>query len=97
MVSLILLGQSCLFFRSKGYGYCLTNRPQKNFLEKEVKKISKFAGEFFDENAQCELVFGQAGRNPFQRLPPTPFPDMPRQQITERLLENHFNKLTILQ
>jgi hypothetical protein len=24
-----------------------------------VKKISKFAGEFFDENAQCELVFGQ--------------------------------------
>jgi hypothetical protein len=48
---------------SKGYGYCLTNRPQKNFLEKEVKKISKFAGEFFDENAQCELVFGQAGHS----------------------------------
>ncbi len=46
---------------SKGYGYCLTNRPLKNILEKEVKKISRFAGEFFDENRQCQLVFGQAG------------------------------------
>ena len=44
---------------SKGYGYCLRNRPNWNYLESEVKKISRFAGEFFDENAQCELVFGK--------------------------------------
>jgi hypothetical protein len=28
-----------------------------------VKKISRFAGEFFDENRQCQLVFGQAGHS----------------------------------
>jgi len=49
-------------FLDKGYGYCLRNKPTKNFLEKEIKKMSRFAGEFFDENAQCELVFGKGSR-----------------------------------
>ena len=37
----------------------MRNPPLRNYLEKEIKKISRFAGEFFDENAQCELVFGK--------------------------------------
>ena len=63
------------WFCSKGFGFCLSEPPRRNYLEKEQKKVAlninnnnnnititskvaRYAGEFFDENRQCELVFG---------------------------------------
>ena len=47
---------------SKGFGNCLTNRPKRNYLEKEKSQVTRFAGEFFDADAQCSLVFGRGSR-----------------------------------
>ena len=42
---------------SKGFGDCLKQPSAVQYLGKE-EKDSKYAGEFFDENEQCKLVFG---------------------------------------
>ena len=36
----------------------MRNYPRKNFIEIKKQKENKFAGEYFNSNAQCELVFG---------------------------------------
>ena len=41
----------------------------KNNLAQEKGKLPKYAGEYFDENAQCELVFGP-GSSVCSYMPP---------------------------
>ena len=43
---------------SNGFGHCLRNLPRNNHLDLKRQKENKFAGEYFDSSAQCELVFG---------------------------------------
>ena len=57
------------FYFSKDFGYCLKQPSRRNNLEGEKKKVSKYAGEFFDENEQCELVFGP-GSSVCSYMPP---------------------------
>ena len=45
-------------FFSNGFGHCLGNKPRNNHLNVKNNNEIKYAGEFFDSNAQCELVFG---------------------------------------
>ena len=47
-----------MIFRSNGFGHCLKNSPRNNQLELGSKS-GKLAGEFYDSNAQCSLVFGE--------------------------------------
>lgn len=42
-------------FLDANYGHCLQNEPDRDLLKREVPKLP---GEYFDENKQCELVFG---------------------------------------
>ena len=48
-------------FFSGNYGHCLGSKPSVNYLVPE-QKLSKLPGEFFDENQQCEFVFGNGSK-----------------------------------
>ena len=54
---------------SKDFGYCLRGRPHQTNLQKERKKVPRYAGQVFDENRQCELVFG-GGSSVCSYMPP---------------------------
>ncbi|TRY74484.1 hypothetical protein TCAL_01321, partial [Tigriopus californicus] len=42
-------------FLDLNYGHCLQNEPHRNLLKRDVAKLP---GEYYDENKQCEFVFG---------------------------------------
>ena len=46
---------------SANYGHCLLNRPARNYLVSGVDG-SKLPGEYFNEDKQCQFVFGQDAR-----------------------------------
>jgi len=48
-------------FRSGGYGECLLDRPTIDLLEAH-RNSKRLPGENFDENKQCEFVFGNGSR-----------------------------------
>ncbi|XP_071745117.1 A disintegrin and metalloproteinase with thrombospondin motifs 9 isoform X2 [Lepeophtheirus salmonis] len=46
-------------FLDANYGHCLLNKPKRNFLHSNLNQITKLLpGQHFDENKQCEFVFG---------------------------------------
>ena len=46
---------------SANYGHCLQNKPRRNYLDTS-RNFPKFPGEYFDENKQCEFVFGPGSK-----------------------------------
>ena len=46
---------------SGNYGHCLNSKPLVNHLVLK-DRLSKLPGEYFDENQQCEFVFGNGSR-----------------------------------
>ena len=46
---------------SGNYGHCLKSKPLVNHLVLK-DRLSKLPGEYFDENQQCEFVFGNGSR-----------------------------------
>ena len=52
--------QFCPHF-SGNYGNCLLNEPKNNLLDR-MNHVPKYPGEYFDENQQCEFVFGNGSK-----------------------------------
>ena len=50
-----------IFTFSGNYGHCLNSKPLVNHLVLKDRH-SKMPGEYFDENQQCEFVFGNGSR-----------------------------------
>ena len=50
-----------IFTFSGNYGHCLNSKPLVNHLLLKDRH-SKLPGEYFDENQQCEFVFGNGSR-----------------------------------
>ena len=50
-----------IFTFSGNYGHCLNSKPLVNHLDLKDRH-SKLPGEYFDENQQCEFVFGNGSR-----------------------------------
>ena len=48
-------------FSSGNYGHCLRNKPSINLLTR-MGKVARYPGEYFDENKQCEFVFGNGAK-----------------------------------
>ena len=48
--------------RSANYGHCLQNKPTHNLLDEDKDDVAKLPGEYFDENKQCEFVFGHGSK-----------------------------------
>ncbi|XP_054721410.1 A disintegrin and metalloproteinase with thrombospondin motifs 9-like [Uloborus diversus] len=48
-------------FLDAGYGYCLLNKPKQDLLER-FEHAKTAAGELYDMDYQCELVFGKSSR-----------------------------------
>ena len=46
---------------SAGYGECLLDRPSKDLLDTH-RASKRLPGENFDENKQCEFVFGNRSK-----------------------------------
>ncbi len=55
-------------FLDANYGHCLQNRPRRNYLDpagwndETGQVIPEFPGQSFDENKQCEFVFGREAK-----------------------------------
>jgi|688.fasta_scaffold1976670_1 thrombospondin motif-containing protein 9 len=50
-----------LIISSGGYGECLLDKPSTDLLDAH-RAAKKLPGENFDENKQCELVFGHGSK-----------------------------------
>ena len=51
-------------FLDANYGHCLQNRPRRNYLHASFggEEVPEYPGESFDENRQCEFVFGRGSK-----------------------------------
>ena len=58
LLKLTALLSSC----SANYGHCLQNKPTHNLLDEDKDDVAKLPGEYFDENKQCEFVFGHGSK-----------------------------------
>ena len=52
---------NCYSNSSENYGHCLNTKPSVNYLSPK-ERLSKLPGEYFDENQQCEFVFGNGSK-----------------------------------
>jgi hypothetical protein len=52
-----------LLFCSAGYGHCLQDEPETNLLARAMRRpTARSPGEAFDQDKQCELVFGEGAK-----------------------------------
>ncbi len=50
-----------ILFFSGNYGRCMENKPRRNFLDRS-ETTTQFPGQQFNENKQCEFVFGTGSK-----------------------------------